>query len=71
MMRIHFPLRAANIGREKLLLPRLIAALISTFDYFPNTAAIGHRSRMTIACVQGSKQQKQAKHFDRSHEGAS
>ena len=50
--RIQLPLRAADLGREKLVLPFLIPLLIFIIDHFANTAALGIRKdRMFTAYV--------------------
>jgi hypothetical protein len=70
MMCVHIPLRPANVGREKLVLPFLIPLLIFLIDHFPHLAAGGHRSCATVDYVQGNKQEEQANGFDYSHDWA-
>src|SRR5258706_5390907 len=48
MMRVHVPLCAANVRRQKLGFPFLITRFVLNIDGFSNTAA-GRRSRVTAA----------------------
>src|SRR5260370_28375945 len=61
MMCIHIPLRAANVGREKLFLPRLVAALVLIGNDFPKSGTLGRGRRRAL-----SSQDDVASHRPRS-----